>query len=141
MPLRANVRSFSAMVSNNSTCYGCDLEILALEAPRYCERCQFKLTFVQDTQQANLLLCTGVVTQQPKDQLRQKYNEMPTPKFVAAIGSCALSGGVFHNCYNVYGPVDKVIPVDVYIPGCPPRPQAVLAGLEKLKQAIKNGMS
>jgi NADH:ubiquinone oxidoreductase subunit B-like Fe-S oxidoreductase len=64
---------------------------------------------------------------------------MPDPKFVVAVGSCALSGGVFAGCYNVVGQIDEIIPVDAYIPGCPPRPEAIVDGIIKLLESLKNG--
>ena len=77
-------------------------------------------------------LCTGAVTRQARERLLRIYEQMPDPKFVIAIGSCALSGGVFQGCYNVMGGIDQVIPVDVFIPGCPPRPEAIIYGVLKL---------
>ena len=76
---------------------------------------------------------------QSRDSLLQIYEQMPDPKFVVAVGSCAISGGVFQGCYNVIGHIDEVIPVDAYIPGCPPRPEAIIDGLVKLLTALKTG--
>jgi NADH:ubiquinone oxidoreductase subunit B-like Fe-S oxidoreductase len=71
--------------------------------------------------------------------LQRIYEQMPDPKFVVAVGSCAISGGAFRGCYNVIGHIDEVIPVDAYIPGCPPRPEAIIDGLVKLLTALKTG--
>jgi NADH:ubiquinone oxidoreductase subunit B-like Fe-S oxidoreductase len=79
-----------------------------------------------------VLICTGPVTVQSRDRLKTIYEQMPEPKFVVAVGSCAVSGGVFQGCYNIVGHIDKVIPVDAYIPGCPPRPEAIIDGVIKL---------
>ena len=77
------------------------------------------------------------MTRQARDSLRLIYEQMPEPKFVIAVGSCALSGGVFQGCYNVIGSIDRVIPVDVYIPGCPPRPQAIVNGILTLLERLQ----
>jgi NADH:ubiquinone oxidoreductase subunit B-like Fe-S oxidoreductase len=67
------------------------------------------------------------------------YEQMPEPKFVVAVGSCALSGGAFQGCYNIVGGIDQVIPVDAYVPGCPPRPEAIIDGVVKLLTHLKTG--
>jgi Ni,Fe-hydrogenase III small subunit len=85
---------------------------------------------------ADVLLVTGAVTKQCEERLKRIYDQMPQPKFVVAIGACACSGGVFKGCYNVVGGVDKVIPVTAYIPGCSPRPEAILDGVVKLLNAL-----
>jgi len=81
---------------------------------------------------ADVLLVTGVVTRQCADRLKLIYEQMPKPRFVVAIGACACSGGVFEGNYSVLGGVDRVIPVDIYVPGCPPRPEAMIDGIAKL---------
>jgi NADH:ubiquinone oxidoreductase subunit B-like Fe-S oxidoreductase len=83
------------------------------------------------------LICTGPVTRQARERLIRTYEQMPEPRYVVAVGSCALSGGAFQNCYNVIGSIDEVIPVDAYIPGCPPRPEAIIDGLVKLLQSLQ----
>jgi Ni,Fe-hydrogenase III small subunit len=90
---------------------------------------------------ADVLLTTGVVTQQCADRLKRIYEQMPEPKFVVAIGACACSGGVFEGNYTVLGGVGKVIPVDAYIPGCPPKPEAIMDGMLKLLQSAKKAKS
>ncbi|MCB0000673.1 MAG: NADH-quinone oxidoreductase subunit NuoB, partial [Anaerolineales bacterium] len=103
--------------------------------PRYdVERLGVKLQ--GSPRHADVLICTGPVTRQSKDRLRRIYEQMPEPKFVIAVGSCAISGGAFQGCYNVIGHIDEVIPVDVYVPGCPPRPEAIIDGVVKLLQKI-----
>ena len=120
---------------NTGSCNGCDIEILATLTPRYdVERLGVKLQ--ASPRQADILLCTGPVTRQARERLLRIYEQMPQPKFVVAIGSCAISGGVFQGCYNVMDGIDKVIPVDAYIPGCPPRPEAVIDGLVKLLNSL-----
>src|SRR5512143_1381900 len=116
---------------NSGSCNGCDIEILATLTPRYdLERFGVKLQ--GSPRHADVLLCTGPVTRQARERLVRIYEQVHEPKFVVAIGSCALSGGTFQGCYNVMGGIDKVIPVNAYIPGCPPRPEAIIDGVVKL---------
>lgn len=122
---------------NSGSCNGCDIEILATLTPRYdLERFGVKLQ--GSPRHADILLCTGPVTRQAQDRLERIYAQMHEPKFVVAIGSCALSGGAFHGCYNVLGGIDQVIPVDAYIPGCPPRPEAIIDGVVKLLTKLRS---
>ncbi len=121
---------------NSGSCNGCDIEIVATLTPRYdLER--FGVTLQGSPRHADVLLCTGPVTLQSRDRLRRIYEQMPDPKFVVAIGSCATSGGAFQGCYNVVGHIDEVIPVNAYIPGCPPRPEAIVDGVVKLLQSLQ----
>lgn len=121
---------------NSGSCNGCDIEILATLTPRYdLERFGVKLE--GSPRHADVLLATGPVTRQSRDRLLRIYEQMPDPKFVVAIGSCALSGGVFHGSYNVLGGIDEVLPVSAYIPGCPPRPEAIIQGVVALLQSLK----
>lgn len=116
---------------NTGSCNGCDIEILATLTPRYdLER--FGVKLVGSPRHADVLICTGPVSRQARERLLRTYEQMPEPKFVVAVGSCGVSGGAFHDCYNVIGHIDEVIPVDAYIPGCPPRPEAIIDGLVKL---------
>ena len=86
---------------------------------------------------ADVLVCTGAITRQARDRLLRIYEQMHEPKFVVAVGACALSGGVFHDCYNVMGGIDRLLPVDAYIPGCPPRSEAIIDGVVKLLGSLK----
>jgi NADH-quinone oxidoreductase B subunit len=116
---------------NSGSCNGCDIEIVALTTPRYdLERLGVRLH--GSPRQADVLICTGPVTRQARDRLLRIYEQMPEPRRVMAVGSCGISGAAFRGCYNVLGGVDEVIPVDVYVPGCPPRPEAIVHGLLKL---------
>lgn len=116
---------------NSGSCNGCDIEILATLTPRYdLERLGVKMQ--GSPRHADILICTGPVTRQSRERLRRVYEQMPEPKYVIAVGGCAISGGAFAGCYNVIGRVDAVIPVDVYVPGCPPRPEAIVDGVIKL---------
>jgi NADH-quinone oxidoreductase B subunit len=133
----ARVNSPWALHFNSGSCNGCDIEILATLTPRYdLERFGVKLQ--GSPRHADVLLVTGPVTRQARERLIRTYEQMHEPKFVVAIGSCALSGGAFRGCYNVEGGVDGLIPVDAYIPGCPPRPEAVIDGVVKLLSSLKN---
>jgi NADH-quinone oxidoreductase B subunit len=121
---------------NSGACNGCDIEVVALLTPRYdVER--FGILLEPSPRHADVLLVTGVVTKQVADRLKRIYEQMPSPKFVVAIGACACSGGVFEGNYNVVGGVDKIIPVDVYIPGCAPKPEAIIDGVVKLLKKRK----
>jgi|SRR5579864_6939466 len=121
---------------NSGSCNGCDIEILATLTPRYdVERFGVKLQ--GSPRQADVLICTGPVTRQARERLLRIYDQMPAPKYVVAVGSCALSGGVFAGCYGVIGHIDAVIPVDIYVPGCPPRPDAIIDGLGKLLHKLE----
>ncbi len=134
----ARINSPWAIHYNSGSCNGCDIEILATLTPRYdLERVGVKLQ--GSPRHADILICTGPVTLQSRERLKRIYEQMPEPKFVVAVGSCAISGGAFQGCYNVIGHVDAVIPVDVYVPGCPPRPEAIIDGVVKLLESLKAG--
>jgi ech hydrogenase subunit C len=110
------------------SCNGCDIELLACLTPLYdAER--FGVVNVGNPKQADILLVTGTVNHRNARVLKNLYSQMPHPKAVVAIGACAASGGVFRECYNVIAGVNQVIPVDVYVPGCPSRPEAILKGV------------
>jgi len=81
---------------------------------------------------SDVIICTGPVTRQIKDRILRIYEQVPDPKFVVAVGACALSGCVYRGAYNIMGGIDQVIPVDAYVPGCPARPDAILDGVVKL---------
>lgn len=121
---------------NSGSCNGCDIEILATLTPRYdLERLGVRL--IGSPRHADVLICTGPVTRQARERLLRTYEQMPDPKFVVAVGSCGIAGGAFHGCYNVIGSIDEVIPVNAYIPGCPPRPEAIIDGMVKLVNSIR----
>src|SRR5271165_4459921 len=107
LKLWARTNSLWAVHFNSGSCNGCDIEILATIVPRYdVERLGIKLQ--GSPRHADLLICTGPVTLQQRDRLLRVYEQMPAPKFVMAVGACAVSGGVFHGCYNVIGRIDEV---------------------------------
>ena len=110
------------------SCNGCEVEIAGLNSPIYdIER--FGIHFVASPRHADMLLVTGPVTRNMELALRKTYDAMPAPRLVVAVGACGCSGGIFGQNYASMGGVDCVIPVDVYIPGCPPNPHALLHGI------------
>ena len=122
---------------NCGSCNGCDIEIVATLTPRYdIERFGIKLE--GSPRHADVLLCTGSVTRTMAPRVKDIYEQTPDPKVVIAIGGCAIDGGVYQNAYNVLGGVDKVLPVSLYIPGCPPRPEAIVDGVYKLLSKLKS---
>jgi Ni,Fe-hydrogenase III small subunit len=121
-------RSLSIRVVDAGSCNGCELEILALNNAFYdLERFGFR--FVASPRHADILLVTGPVTRNMREALERTYRATPDPKWVVAVGDCALDGGVFSSSYAVVGGVGAVIPVDLHIPGCPPSPTQLLKGL------------
>lgn len=113
-----------------SSCNGCDIEILACLTPLYdVER--FGIINVGNPKHADVLVVTGSVNKRSERVLKNLYDQMPDPKTVVAVGACACTGGVFSECYNVKGGIDKVIPVDVYVPGCCAKPEAIIDGIVK----------
>ena len=110
------------------SCNGCDIEVLACLTPVYdLER--FGIINVGNPKHADIFLVTGTVNPRNRKVLLNLYRQIPAPRVVTAFGSCALSGGIFREAYNVVGGVDQVIPVDIYVPGCPPRPESIIDGV------------
>lgn len=133
----ARINSPWAIHFNSGSCNGCDIELLATLTPRFdVERFGIKLQ--GSPRHADVLICTGAVSLQQRDRLLRIYEQMPDPKFVIALGACGISAGVFQGCYNVVGGIGEVIPVDVYVPGCPPRPEAIIYGVAQLLESLKN---
>lgn len=121
-------RSLAIREVDAGSCNGCEIEITALNNPVYdIER--FGIHFVASPRHADMLLVTGPVTRNMEVPLRKTYQATPKPRIVVAVGACGISGGIFGKNYATLGGVDAVLPVDVYIPGCPPRPQALLHGI------------
>lgn len=113
---------------NASSCNGCDLELVATLTPMYDPE-RFGVINIGNPKHADILLVTGSVNARNVEVLQTLYDQMPSPKAVVAVGICATSGCVFAEAYNVLGGVDKVLPVDVYVPGCAVRPEALLDGI------------
>ncbi|MCI0511809.1 NADH-quinone oxidoreductase subunit B family protein [candidate division KSB1 bacterium] len=113
---------------NGSACNGCDIEVINVLTPYYdAER--FGIKLVGSPRHADVLLVTGAINRQVLPSILQLYDATPNPKLVFAIGSCACGGNMWYDSYNICGGVDKVIPVNFYVPGCPPRPEAILYGV------------
>ncbi|GJQ51939.1 MAG: hypothetical protein HKUEN02_07860 [Anaerolineaceae bacterium] len=114
----------------------CAIEMIAAQTARY-DMARFGMEVMRPTpRQADLLIVSGTVTKKMLPPIVRLYNQMPEPKYVVAMGACASGGGPFKEGYNVVAGIDKFLPVDVYIPGCPPTPQALIAGLIKLQEKI-----
>ena len=113
---------------DGSSCNGCDIEVLACLTPLYdLER--FGIVNTGNPKHADVFLITGGINEQSEAVVKNTYEQMPDPKVVVAVGICACTGGVFRECYNIKGGVDKVIPVDVYVPGCAARPESIIDGV------------
>ncbi len=111
-----------------TSCNGCDIETLACLTPLYdAER--LGIVNVGNPKHADILLVTGSANKRNALVLKNIYNQMPDPKCVVAIGACACTGGIFRECYNVMGGIENVIPVDVFVPGCCARPEAIIDGI------------
>lgn len=121
---------------DGSSCNGCDIEVLACLTPVYdIER--FGIINTGDPFQADILLITGGINSQSESVVKQIYSQMPNPKVVVAVGICACTGDIFKTCYNIKGGVDTVIPVDIYVPGCAARPQAIIDGVVKALELLE----
>lgn len=115
---------------DGSSCNGCDIEVLACLTPVYdVER--FGVINTGNPKHADIFLVTGGINAQNEPVVKQIYAQMPSPKVVLAVGICACNGGIFKECYNIHGGVDTAIPVDIYVPGCAARPEAIIDGVVK----------
>ena len=120
---------------NTGGCNACDIELIAALTPRFdVER--FGVLLKGSPRHSDVLVVTGPVTLQTEARLRRVYDQMAEPRFVLVVGVCACSGGVYHGCYSVRGGADRVIPVDVYVGGCPPRPSEIIDGVVHILNKI-----
>jgi len=132
----ARIKSPWIIHFNTGACNACDIEIVAALTPIYdVER--FGILLKGTPRHADVLVCSGPVTKQIECRLKRIYEQMAEPKFVVAVGSCACTAGVFKGCYNVASGVDAVIPVSLHIPGGPASPQAIIDGVVKLLNSLK----
>jgi len=119
-----------------SPCNNCDIEVLDALTPRFdLER--FGIQLVGSVRHADALLVSGAINRKSAIRLKRIYEQAPKPCLVIAIGNCPCSMDMFKNSYNTVGPLDKIIPVDAYIPGCPPKPEAMIMGVVKLVKKLK----
>ena len=131
-------KSLWVTTCNAGSCNGCDIEIAASLTPRYDAE-QLGVRREGSPKHADILVVSGPVTLRTRDALLEIYGQMPNPKAVVAIGSCPASGNVFSGSPTIYGAVDQFIPVDVYVAGCPPRPQAILQGIAQAADLLSKG--
>ncbi len=116
---------------NSGACNACDIEIVAALTPRFdVER--FGILLKATPRHADVIVASGPVTRQMRDRIIRIYEQTPDPKFVIAVGACAMSGCVYRGSYNILGGLDQVIPVNMYVPGCPARPDAIVDAVVKL---------
>ncbi len=116
---------------NSGACNACDIEIVAALTPRFdVER--FGILLKATPRHADVIIASGPVTRQMRERIIRIYEQTPNPKFVIAVGACAMSGCVYRGSYNILGGLDQVIPVNMYVPGCPARPDAIVDGVVKL---------
>ncbi len=133
---KALKKSLNAFHAACSPCNNCDIEILDTLTPRFdLER--FGIQLVGSVRHADILLVTGAVNKKVVHRIKQLYEQAAKPCYVVAVGGCACSEIMFRDSYNTCGPLDKIIPVDAYIPGCPPKPEAIIAGVMKLLDAME----
>lgn len=123
-------REIEAYRFNSGSCNGCDIEILAALAPRF-KFSGLSIKLMDVPEDANVLLVTGPVNVKIAGKLREVYEKLKEPRTVVAIGACALSKGIFDGSYSVLGPAEEIVPISTYVPGCPPRPQAIVGALAR----------
>ncbi len=144
MPLLSRLKKWALKRSlwvfhlNTGSCNGCDIEILDLFTPRYdVER--FGIKLVGSPRHADVLVVTGPITKKSLPRVLRVYEQMPDPKYVVVVGTCGSTGGLFQGSYNTMGSVDKVLPVDAYVIGCPAKPEAIIDAFVKLIEKIERG--
>lgn len=116
----------------------CGIEMMQTSAANYDIARFGSEVFRSTPRQADLLICAGTITYKMAPALLKLYRQMPEPKYVIAMGACTCGGGMFHDSYSVVQGVDKILPVDIYLPMCPPKPEALLDALIKLQKEIRN---
>jgi membrane-bound hydrogenase subunit mbhJ len=131
-------RSLNVFHLAGSACNNCDIEILDALTPKYdLER--FGVTLAASIRHADVLLLSGVFNKKSSVRLRRLYDEAPRPLLVVAVGGCPATGIIFQGSYNWDGPPGEYIPIDAYIPGCPPKPEAIVGAVVRLAEALRRG--
>ena len=134
--LKALLKSPWVFHLSTGSCNNCDIEVLDCLTQRFdIER--FGMLLAGSIRHADVLLVTGSCNRQSAERLKRLYEQCPKPCFVVAIGECSMSRGLFMPSYNCPRPLDKLVPVSAYIPGCPPKPEAIISGVVKLIQKVK----
>ena len=123
---------------NAGSCNGCDIEVAPCFSPRYDGE-QIGAVLQGSPKHADILLISGPITLRTKEMVKDVYEQIPSPKAVIALGSCPATGNVFSGSPTILGSAEKVIPVDLYVPGCPPRPQAILEAIQTAAKMLENG--
>lgn len=132
---KALTKSLWVFHLSTGSCNNCDIEILDLLTPRYdVER--FGILLASSIRHADVLLVTGAVSRMAAPMLKKLWEQAPKPCFVVAVGGCACSQVIFKGSYNMPKPVDEIVPVHAYIPGCPPKPEAIIAAIMKLIKKV-----
>jgi len=135
---RAFTKSIWVFHMSVGSCNNCDIEALDCFTPRHdLER--FGIQLIGSARHADALLITGAMNKKAVVRMKKVYEQVPKPCVVIACGICALSQHMFRDSYNVDKPLDKILPVDLYIPGCPPKPEAIIDGIVKLVNKVKRG--
>jgi Ni,Fe-hydrogenase III small subunit len=132
---RARAKSPWIYCCNAGSCNGCDIEVAACLGPRYDIE-QVGALRQGSPKHADVLVVSGPVTRRSREALRTIYDQMPAPKAVVALGSCPASGNIFAGSPTVDAPLDELIPVDVFVPGCPPRPEAIVKGIARAAEIL-----
>jgi len=135
----ARLKSPWIILFNSGACNACDIEVIAAVTPRFdVER--FGILAKGSPRHGDILIVTGPVTRKQANRLRMIYDQMPEPKYVIAMGACGATGGVFRGLYHVVDGVDQILPVDLYVAGCPPRPDEIIDGVVKCLELMKKDM-
>ena len=135
---KALLKSIWVFHVSAGSCNNCDIEILDCFTPRFdLER--FGIQLIGSVRHADALLITGAMNRKCVPRMKKIYEQAPKPCVIVAVGQCALSQHMFRFSYNVNEPLDKILPVDLYIPGCPPKPEAMIDGIMKLVKKVKEG--
>ncbi|MFA5410971.1 MAG: NADH-quinone oxidoreductase subunit B family protein [Candidatus Omnitrophota bacterium] len=134
---KALLKSIWVFHISAGSCNNCDIEILDCLTPRFdLER--FGIQLIGSARHADALLITGAMNRKSVPRMKKIYEQVPKPCVIVAVGQCALSQHMFRDSYNIKEPLDKILPVDLYIPGCPPKPEAIISGIVKLVTKLRN---